>query len=70
MRVKGLKTYSNPIKKCAQKEVWVVNGTLNDMSSFQLSAKSHKKSDKNQSPLVQVWNFKLVQNVDFKWKFA
>ena len=66
MRVKGLKTYSNPIKKCAQKEVWVVNGTLNDMSSFQLSAKSHQKS----KPLSASLEFQISSKCGLQMKIC
>ena len=65
-----LKTYSNHVWKTTQKQVWVVASTLNDMCLIHVSAKSTQKSNKNQSPLLKVWNYELVQNMNFKWKFA
>ena len=67
---KHLKTYSNHIWKHAQKQVWVATSTLNDMCLIHVSAKPTQKSNKNQSPLLQVWIYEIVQNVNFKWKFS
>jgi hypothetical protein len=36
------------------------------MCSIELAAKTTQKLNKNQSPFVQIWELKIVQNVGFK----